>query len=130
MSIDWGASSLVMAGPGTCLVEASPVRPVQPMGDDANGVGDQFGEEVSNFVYSQGNQRIVGRISPESFARGDDGEDGVGEHDEGGVAVPGGPFPDLVLVEADLALAGLEAFLDAPPGAGDPDQGTEVDGLG
>jgi hypothetical protein len=61
------------------------------------------------------------------FARGDGGEDGVGEHGQGGVAVPGGPLADLVLVQADLVLAGAEAFLHAPPGAGDADQGGEGD---
>jgi hypothetical protein len=32
-----------------------------------------------------------------------------------------------VLVQADLVLAGAEAFLHAPPGAGDADQGGEGD---
>jgi hypothetical protein len=30
--------------------------------------------------------------------------------------------PDLVVVESDLALGGLEALLDAPADAGDTDQ--------
>ena len=36
----------------------------------------------------------------------------MGEHGKSGVAIPGVPFADLVLVESDFALAGLEAFLD------------------
>ena len=38
------------------------------------------------------------------------------------MAVPAGPGADLVLVEADLALGGLEAGLDGPARAGDADQ--------
>ena len=54
--------------------------------------------------------------------RGGDGEVGVGEHREGDVAVPRVEATDLVVVEPDLGLRGLEAFLDRPPGAGDPDE--------
>jgi hypothetical protein len=35
------------------------------------------------------------------------------------VSVPAGVLPDLV--QAGLALGGLEGLLDRPPGAGDPD---------
>jgi hypothetical protein len=38
------------------------------------------------------------------------------------VAVPGVVAADLVVVEADFVLRGLEAFLDRPPGAGDADE--------
>lgn len=38
------------------------------------------------------------------------------------VAVPGVVTPDLVVVEADLVLRGLETLLDRPAGAGDTDQ--------
>jgi hypothetical protein len=41
--------------------------------------------------------------------------------------VPGFPGTDLVLVEANLTLAGLEAFLHAPAGSGDADKGLEAD---
>ena len=46
----------------------------------------------------------------------------MGEHGQGDVAVPGVVAADLVVVEPDLGLRGLEALLDRPPGAGDPDQ--------
>ena len=46
----------------------------------------------------------------------------MGEQGEGDVPVPGVVAADLVLVEPDLVLRGLEALLDRPPGAGDPDQ--------
>src|SRR5690606_31392451 len=52
-----------------------------------------------------------------------DGEVGVGEHGESDVAVPGVVAADLVVVESDLGLRGLEAVLDGPAGAGDPDEG-------
>src|SRR5512135_2921074 len=47
------------------------------------------------------------------------------EHAQGDVPMPGGPAADLVVVEADLALAGLEGFLDRPAGGGHPDQGPQ-----
>jgi hypothetical protein len=46
--------------------------------------------------------------------RGDDREDGSGEHDEGDPPVPGCPAADLVLVQAGQALADLEVLLDGP----------------
>src|SRR5512144_3133412 len=51
-----------------------------------------------------------------------DGEEGVGEHRERDVPVPAVVAAHLVLVEPGLPLGGLEAFLDGPPGAGDPGQ--------
>jgi hypothetical protein len=45
-----------------------------------------------------------------------DGEPGEGEHGEGDVPVPGRVEPDLVVVEAGLVLAGLEALFHAPAG--------------
>jgi hypothetical protein len=38
------------------------------------------------------------------------------------VPVPGVVAADLVVIQADLVLGRLEAFLDRPPGAGHPDQ--------
>ncbi len=46
----------------------------------------------------------------------------MGEHGQGDVAVPGVPEADLVVVEADLVLARLEALLDRPAGTDDGDQ--------
>src|SRR4051794_7698538 len=125
--IDWFASPCVVADQGVALVLASPGGPVQPVGEVEGRAGDEFGEEVADFVECQRDQLSSTVWTVVSFARGDDGEDGVGEHREGGVAMPGVPGPDLVLVEADLALAGLEALLDAPAGSGDADEGVEAD---
>ena len=69
---------------------------------------------------------------------------GVGQHGERDVAVPAGPGADLVPVEADLALGGLEAGvpgrpeagpgweagLDRPARAGDPNQVAERRAVG
>lgn len=55
---------------------------------------------------------------------GGDGQEGVGEHREGDVSVPGVVPADLVLVQADLALGGLEGLLDGPAGPGDADEFT------
>src|SRR5690606_36584011 len=47
---------------------------------------------------------------------------GRGQHGQRDVGVPGSVVADLVLVEPGFVLRGLEALLDRPPGAGDPDQ--------
>jgi hypothetical protein len=52
-------------------------------------------------------------------------ETGLRQHGQRGVTVPAGPRADLVLVEADLALGGLEAGLDRPTRAGDPHEVAE-----
>lgn len=59
---------------------------------------------------------------PVAFDAGGDGEEGLGEHREGGPAVPRGPAPDLVLIKSGEALGGLEALFDAPALSGDADQ--------
>jgi len=41
-------------------------------------------------------------------------EEGVGEHGQGGPAVPAAPATNLMLIQADQALAGLEALLNQP----------------
>lgn len=112
MAIDLSAVASVVAGPGALLVASSPRRPKQPVADGADRVGHEFGEQVPDLVDSQRNQLVVSFRASGALVRGDDGQHRVGEHDEGRVAVPGGPFADLVLIDADLVIAGLEAFLD------------------
>jgi hypothetical protein len=48
-----------------------------------------------------------------------DGQEGVRQDGECGVAMPGVPGADLVVVEPDFVFAGSEAFLDGPACAGD-----------
>ena len=52
----------------------------------------------------------------------------LGEHGQGGPAVPGGPAADLVLIDAGQSLGGLEGFLDAPALTGHLDQGVQGGG--
>ncbi|MDT5053267.1 MAG: hypothetical protein QOF66_1633, partial [Mycobacterium sp.] len=42
------------------------------------------------------------------------GQESVGEHGQGGPAMPGAPASDLVLVDSGQAFGPLERFLDAP----------------
>jgi hypothetical protein len=92
--------SAVVAGFGAGVVSASPCRPVQPVVDGVDGVGDHPGEESPDLVECQRNQALVGvRVA---CVGGDDGEDGVGDHDQRDVPVPGVPAADLRLVQADL----------------------------
>lgn len=70
------------------------------------GWADQCREQVLDLVAGHGDQ-AVGGGSVAAFG-GCSAEEGVGEHGEGGPAVPGGPAADLVLVQAGQALACLE----------------------
>src|SRR5829696_3294998 len=125
--IDWVSSPRIVAGQRVVLVLAAPGGPVDPVRESEGGAGDEFGKEVSDLVDSQGDQLPSPVWAGSFLARGDDGEDRVGQHGQGGVAVPGVPGADLVLVEADLALTCLETRLDAPADAGDPYEGFEAD---
>ena len=62
-----------------------------------------------------------------AFGGGGHGQEGVGEHGQGGPAVPGGPAADLVLVESGEAFGGLEGFLDAPALSGHGHQRAQGD---
>src|ERR1700741_5399117 len=54
----------------------------------------------------------------------------MGEHGQGGPAVPGPPAPPLVLIQSDQSFGGLERFFDAPALTGDGDQGAQRNGSG
>lgn len=60
-----------------------------------------------------------------TFGGGGHGEEGVGEHRQGGPSVPGGPATDLMLIQPGELLGGLEGFLDALPLPGHGDQGLQ-----
>ena len=81
--------------------------------------GEQQGvEESAKLVDGQRDQ--PGRCGcGVAFGGGGHGQEGVGEHGQGGPAVPGGPAPDLVLIQPGQAFGGLEGFLDAPALSGD-----------
>ncbi len=90
-------------------------------GDEQQGV-----EEASKFVDGQRDQTSGCGLSV-AFGGGGHGQEGVGEHGQGGPAVPGGPAPDLVLIEPGEAFGGLEGFLDAPALPCDRDEGVQGD---
>jgi hypothetical protein len=85
---------------------------------------DEAGEEAADLGDGERDQ-LAGLFSGPLFLAGrgaGGGEEGVGEHREGDVAVPAVPAADLVLVQADFSFGGLEGLLDRPAGAGDPHQ--------
>ena len=83
------------------------------MAEVTSGTGEQRREQVLDLVAGQpdqpGRRRVAGL-----FGSGGHHQEGVGHHGQGGPAVPGAPAADLVLVQADQALAGLEALLNPP----------------
>jgi hypothetical protein len=91
------------------------------MAEVTGGTGVQRREQVLDLVAGQrdqpGRRRVAGVVG-----QGGDHQEGVGNHGQGGPAVPGAPAADLMLVQAAKALAGLEAFFDGPAAPGDPDQ--------
>ena len=102
-----------MAGAGAGLMSASPLRPAQPVAKITAGPSDQGREQVLELVAGQRDQ--LGRWWPAgAFGQGRHHQEGVGEHGQGGPPVPGPPAAHLVGVQADQALAGLEALLNLP----------------
>ena len=102
-----------MAGAGAGLMSSSPCRPAQPVAEIAGRAGDQGREQVLDLVAGQRDE--PGRWRPaEVFGHGRYHQEGVGEHGQGDPAVPGAPAAELMLVQADQALAGLEALLNQP----------------
>src|SRR4051812_20792196 len=66
------------------------------------------------------------RSSPPDGVLTHDGQIGMGQHGQRDVTMPSRPGADLVLVEPNLALGGLEAGLNRPARAGDLDKGGEL----
>src|SRR5215218_7528667 len=90
-------------------MSSSPQRPAPSVAGISDGTGHQRREQVLELVAGQADQRgrwwVAGAVGGREHH-----EDGVGEHGQGGPAVPGAPAADLVLVQATKALAGLEAL--------------------
>jgi hypothetical protein len=88
--------------------------------EESADFGDGVGDEFSGCGVAVG---LAGEV-------GDDSEEGVAGHGEGGPAVPGCPGADLVFVEAGEAFAGLEVLLDVPALPGDVYELGEGDPVG
>src|SRR5215207_5655972 len=65
------------------------------------------------------------RSSPPDGVLTHNGQIGMGQHGQRDVTIPSRPGADLVFVEPDLALGGLEAGLNRTARAGDLDKGGE-----
>ena len=91
------------------------------MAEVTSRADSQCGEQVLDLVAGQpdqpGRRWVAG-----PFSAGGHHQEGVGEHGQGGPAVPRAPAADLVLVQTTKALAGLEALLHRPAPAGDLNQ--------
>jgi hypothetical protein len=86
------------------------------VGKVADRADEEEVDQAADLVDRQRDEPVVrwvaGLVGGVGGAEGQDGEGGQGQ---GGEPVPGVPAADLVLVEADLALRGLEPFFNAPP---------------
>ncbi len=100
-------AAFVVAVTGLGLVSSAPGRPGQQGGDGVVG-GEEHGvEEAAEFVDAQLDQpRRRGLVV--AFDGGGHGEEGVGEHGQGGPAVPGGSASDLVLRSREGLLPPVE----------------------
>ncbi len=87
-------AAFVVAVAGSGLVSSAPGRPGQQGGDGVVGGKEHGVEEAAEFVDAQLDQpRRRGLVV--AFDGGGHGEEGVGEHGQGGPAVPGGSASDL-----------------------------------
>lgn len=109
---------------GSVLVSPAPVGPGEGVGQ---AVELSSGGQEESSCFGQGDGDEAGGGVRVSDGGGDVGEQGVGEHGQGGPAVPGVPAADLVLVEADVAFGGLEVLLDSPALSGHGDEVGEGD---
>ena len=100
-----------MAGSGGGLMPASPSGPVQLQGGCGQFPG-QSGEQLADFVAGQRDEQVIVRVAAVGLGRGQDGQEGVGEQRQDGPPVPGGPAPDLVLVQGGELLAASEPVFD------------------
>src|SRR4051812_5846106 len=66
------------------------------------------------------------RSAPPDGVLTHNGQISMGQHGQRDVTMPSRPGADLVLVEPNLALGGLEAGLNRPARAGDLDKGGEL----
>lgn len=121
-----GGLASVMVGAGVCLELSSPPEPGQPMVEDVGGVDDQLGEQSADILDRQLDQfRAVGLLL--ACPGGDDGQDGVGEHHQDGVPVPGHPPADVVLARR---MPLLERCIDRQATPGDVEEARRVTGRG
>src|SRR3954454_15443818 len=115
-------SALVVRSPGSGLRGSSPTGPVQAVRWWWRRGQDQSVEKPADLGQGQRDDLLVWPGVVDGRA-GQDGEQGQREHDQGDVAVPAGPAANLVVIQTELALAGLEQLLDAPAGSGDAHEG-------
>jgi hypothetical protein len=92
-------------------MSSSPQRPAPSVAGISDGHGDQCREQVLDLVASQPDQPGRWWVAG-LFGHGRDYQEGVGQHGQGGPAIPGTPAADLMLVQAAQPLAGLERLLD------------------
>jgi hypothetical protein len=99
------------------------------MAEVTSGTGERRREQVLDLVAGQADQ--PGRWRVAGTVRGrEHHEEGVGDHGQGGPAVPGAPATNLMLIQADQALAGLDALLDRPAASGDRTKVARATGRG
>ena len=102
---------------GGGLVPASPSGPVQ-LCRWCGQLPGQAGEQAADLVAGQRDQLLVVRVAGGGLA-GQDGQEGVDEQGQDGPPVPGGPGPDLVLVQGGQFLAASKTVPRLPPRPGD-----------
>src|SRR5215218_5644491 len=90
-------------------MSSSPQRPAPSVAGISDGTGHQRREQVLDLVARQADQPGWWWVAG-AFGNRHHDQEGVGDHGQGGPAVPGAPAADLVLVQATKALAGLEAL--------------------
>ena len=114
-----------MTGFRAVLAAPPPGRPPQAVPGVRDWLDDQRAEQRGDLV-AGGRDLIVCWWVAIVPGGGDDGEEGQGEHGQGGPPVLGVPAADLVFIQSGQSLARLEVFRGLPD-PGDLDQCGERD---
>lgn len=103
---------------------ATPDRPCQDEGPRQGAAREQPNDQCTDSGTESGTRDSFPSVCLRSVARRVPAgqRERESQHGQCDVAMPAMPVPDLTMIEADFALAALEAFLDGPAPTGDPDQ--------
>src|SRR5437762_11837237 len=113
---------MIIAGP--ILMGTPPPRPLTDQRGTGGSRPDEAGQQMTDFSCSQSNKRLRrqrrwgSRWSRQrrALVHANPDQEGIGQHDEGEMAIPADIAADFILIEPQV-FGGLQIFFDRPAGA-------------